>query len=167
MRLSFYVIFVMHRYLQYTCNKKYIFGKNNMPKFSGLVLISISRKVTSNLAVASVSWFVVSSVFLLIVKSFISVCFGRFSSREVAAVKDWLSCRLPFHAMRDNPAHVAPLLAGMWGARYIHTVWRSRNRINLTEFRLRRIRFRQLGFNINIQQLMTTKYSFEILILCV
>ncbi len=46
--------------------------------------------------------------------------FFRFSARETAAVQDWLSQELPFHVMRDNPAHVAVILGGMWGARYRH-----------------------------------------------
>jgi hypothetical protein len=41
----------------------------------------------------------------------------RFSEREVAAVEDWLNSSLPFHAMRDHPAHGTAILGGMWGAR--------------------------------------------------
>ncbi len=33
-------------------------------------------------------------------------------------MQDWLTQELPFHVMRDNPAHVAVILGGMWGARY-------------------------------------------------
>ena len=42
----------------------------------------------------------------------------RFTGREVAAVKDWLNSSLPFHAMRDNPAHGTAILGGVWGARW-------------------------------------------------
>ncbi len=42
----------------------------------------------------------------------------RISSREVAAVSDWLNSTLPFHVMRDHPDHGAEILGGMWGARY-------------------------------------------------
>ena len=35
--------------------------------------------------------------------------------REAAAVREWLASPLPFHAMRDNPRHAAPIMAGLWG----------------------------------------------------
>lgn len=35
--------------------------------------------------------------------------------REVAAVNDWFTSRLPFHVMRDWWTHTDPMLAGMWG----------------------------------------------------
>jgi len=42
---------------------------------------------------------------------------SRLSSREVAAVNDWMSSGLPFHAMRDHNQHENPILGGMWGSR--------------------------------------------------
>lgn len=38
--------------------------------------------------------------------------------REKAAVDEWLESGLPFHIMRDHPAHCVPILGGMWGAVY-------------------------------------------------
>jgi len=38
-------------------------------------------------------------------------------SREVAAVEEWLASDLPFHIMRDHPAHNTAILAGMWGVK--------------------------------------------------
>jgi hypothetical protein len=41
----------------------------------------------------------------------------RFSTRESAAVSEWLSSELPFHIMRDHNYHNSRILAGMWGAK--------------------------------------------------
>lgn len=38
--------------------------------------------------------------------------------REVAAVEEWLASGKMFHVMRDHPHHTAPVLFGMWGARW-------------------------------------------------
>eukprot|EP00094_Tigriopus_californicus_P005545 TCALIF_05342-PA protein Name:"Protein of unknown function" AED:0.08 eAED:0.08 QI:58/0.25/0.2/1/0/0.4/5/0/512 len=40
---------------------------------------------------------------------------SRISAREVAAVRDWQSSGKHFHVMRDNPAHSADILGGMFG----------------------------------------------------
>lgn len=40
---------------------------------------------------------------------------SRVSPREAQAVNDWESSGLPFHSMRDHPAHNHPLCGGMWG----------------------------------------------------
>ena len=40
---------------------------------------------------------------------------SRLSFREKAAVDEWINSTLPFHAMRDHPAHWSPILAGLWG----------------------------------------------------
>jgi hypothetical protein len=44
-------------------------------------------------------------------------CDSRIGAREAAAVKEWLALGAQFHVMRDHPAHVLPVMAGMWGAR--------------------------------------------------
>jgi hypothetical protein len=44
-------------------------------------------------------------------------CDSRFSDREVAAIKEWLSSNKDFHIMRDHPYHGVPILGGMWGCR--------------------------------------------------
>lgn len=46
---------------------------------------------------------------------------SRFSAREAAAVNDWMSSGLPFHAMRDHNQHENPILGGMWGSRKTET----------------------------------------------
>lgn len=35
--------------------------------------------------------------------------------RERAAIDKWLSSEFPFHVLRDNIQHTAPILAGLWG----------------------------------------------------
>ena len=42
---------------------------------------------------------------------------SRLTSREQAAVEEWLESGLAFHVMRDNPHHGTEILGGMWGAR--------------------------------------------------
>jgi hypothetical protein len=42
---------------------------------------------------------------------------SRLSFREKTAVDDWLASDKDFHIMRDHPAHNAPIMGGMWGAR--------------------------------------------------
>lgn len=42
---------------------------------------------------------------------------SRLTLREKAAVDEWLSGDKDFHIMRDHPAHDAPIMGGMWGAR--------------------------------------------------
>lgn len=44
-------------------------------------------------------------------------CDSRINAREAAAVNEWLVTDALFHVMRDHPAHVLPVMAGMWGAR--------------------------------------------------
>ena len=39
------------------------------------------------------------------------------SLREWKAVEEFLNFQAQFHVMRDNRAHSAPILAGMWGAK--------------------------------------------------
>ena len=39
------------------------------------------------------------------------------TKRERAAVNEWLASNKSFHAMRDHPQHVTPMLGGMWGFR--------------------------------------------------
>ena len=40
-----------------------------------------------------------------------------FTIRERLVVEDWLSSPFPFHSIRDNPHHIEPMMAGMWGGR--------------------------------------------------
>lgn len=41
---------------------------------------------------------------------------SRFTSREVAAVSEWLASNKTLHVMKDHPYHGGfPILAGMWG----------------------------------------------------
>jgi len=42
---------------------------------------------------------------------------SRLNLREKAAVYEWLASDKDFHIMRDHPAHSAPIMGGMWGAR--------------------------------------------------
>jgi protein O-GlcNAc transferase len=42
---------------------------------------------------------------------------SRLNLREKAAVDEWLASDKDFHIMRDHPAHSAPIMGGMWGAR--------------------------------------------------
>lgn len=42
---------------------------------------------------------------------------GRFTYREMFAVHDWISSGVGFHAMRDHPQHVIPIMGGMFGMR--------------------------------------------------
>jgi hypothetical protein len=42
---------------------------------------------------------------------------SRLSSRERAAVDDWLCGDKDFHIMRDHPYHATEILGGMWGVR--------------------------------------------------
>ena len=39
----------------------------------------------------------------------------QFSSREQAAVADWVKSGKLLHVMRDNPQHGTEILAGLWG----------------------------------------------------
>ena len=40
-----------------------------------------------------------------------------FTIRERMVVDEWLDSPSPFHAIRDDPNHMEPLMAGMWGGR--------------------------------------------------
>jgi len=42
---------------------------------------------------------------------------SRLSSREVAAVNEWLASGKTAHLMRDHPLHWSPIMAGMWGCK--------------------------------------------------
>ncbi len=42
-------------------------------------------------------------------------CDARLNLREAAAVSDWIASGKAFHVMRDSPAHLELMLAGMWG----------------------------------------------------
>lgn len=42
-------------------------------------------------------------------------CDARLNMREAAAVRDWIDEGSAFHIMRDSPAHIELILAGMWG----------------------------------------------------
>jgi hypothetical protein len=42
---------------------------------------------------------------------------GRLSYREMFAVHEWMSSGLGFHAMRDHPFHVIPIMGGVFGMR--------------------------------------------------
>lgn len=42
----------------------------------------------------------------------------QISSREAAAVEQWLATNKTFHVMRDHPQHDTTILGGMWGARW-------------------------------------------------
>lgn len=44
-------------------------------------------------------------------------CDSRLNPREAAAVAEWLKSQSQFHIMRDHPAHCAPILGGLWGAK--------------------------------------------------
>jgi len=50
---------------------------------------------------------------------------SRFSSRETAAVQEWLESGRGFHAMRDHRQHDVPVLGGMWGARLHNATYRE------------------------------------------
>lgn len=39
------------------------------------------------------------------------------SSREAAAVNQWLSGDKDFHIIRDHPSHILPIMGGLWGCR--------------------------------------------------
>lgn len=41
---------------------------------------------------------------------------SRLNLREADAVQEWIESGLPFHVMRDNPAHNIQILGGMWGS---------------------------------------------------
>jgi hypothetical protein len=41
---------------------------------------------------------------------------SRINGREADAVQEWIDSDLPFHIMRDNPAHNIEIMGGMWGA---------------------------------------------------
>jgi len=40
---------------------------------------------------------------------------SRITSRELAAIKDWIGSKKDFHIMRDHPNHNAEILGGMFG----------------------------------------------------
>jgi len=42
---------------------------------------------------------------------------GRLSYREMFAVHEWMSSGLGFHAIRDHPYHVIPIMGGVFGMR--------------------------------------------------
>jgi len=42
---------------------------------------------------------------------------SRFSTRESAAVNEWIKSNKTFHSMRDNPYHNEFMMAGLWGAK--------------------------------------------------
>jgi len=42
---------------------------------------------------------------------------GRLSYREMFAVHEWMSSGLGFHAIRDHPFHVIPIMGGVFGMR--------------------------------------------------
>jgi hypothetical protein len=42
---------------------------------------------------------------------------SRINSREKAAVSEWLSSGKTAHIMRDHPAHIWPIMSGMWGCK--------------------------------------------------
>lgn len=42
-------------------------------------------------------------------------CDSRLSTREAAAVAEWLASGAEFHIIRDHPEHYMPMMAGMWG----------------------------------------------------
>ena len=42
---------------------------------------------------------------------------GRLTSRDAAAVNDWLRTHKAFHCIRDHPAHEFPIMGGLWGGR--------------------------------------------------
>lgn len=44
-------------------------------------------------------------------------CDSRLSSREKAAVDEWLASDKGFHIMRDHPWHGSHILGGMWGVK--------------------------------------------------
>lgn len=47
--------------------------------------------------------------------------------REVDAVNHWLQAGTCYHAMRDNPNHGVPMLAGMWGG--CHDKWNPKKNV--------------------------------------
>ena len=47
-------------------------------------------------------------------------CDSRSNEREVAAVNEWIKSNKSFHIMRDHPHHIAPIMAGMFGAKTGH-----------------------------------------------
>lgn len=42
---------------------------------------------------------------------------SRLNVREADAVQEWIESDLPFHIMRDNPAHNIEIMGGMWGSK--------------------------------------------------
>jgi hypothetical protein len=53
---------------------------------------------------------------------------SRLSSRETAAVADWLATGRAFHFMRDHPDHGTHILGSAWGWRYTpatRAAWRT------------------------------------------
>jgi hypothetical protein len=40
---------------------------------------------------------------------------SRISVREWMMISDWVKSNKPFHIIRDHPAHLAPILGGLWG----------------------------------------------------
>ena len=51
---------------------------------------------------------------------------SRLSSREAAAVAEWLASGHALHTMRDHFSHRMPMMAGMWGVRLTREVVRAR-----------------------------------------
>lgn len=45
---------------------------------------------------------------------------SRLSNREKVAVDEWINSGLPYHIMRDHPAHGTEILGGMWGGTVGH-----------------------------------------------
>ena len=41
---------------------------------------------------------------------------SRIRDREWLMINDWVKSSKPFHIIRDHPAHLAPILGGLWGA---------------------------------------------------
>ena len=54
---------------------------------------------------------------------------SRLTSREAAAVQEWLESGRAVHSMRDHASHQMPMMGGMWGTRLtqpgVRQKWRS------------------------------------------
>ena len=84
-----------------------------LPLADPTVDILVSRDLDSRLVITS-CFRRLQEIYL--VEDFLSY-FCRFSLREKCAVSDWITSDLPFHIMRDHPAHGTYILGGMWGAK--------------------------------------------------
>ena len=82
---------------------------------------------------------------------------SRISLREVAAVNQWLLSKKSLHIMRDHPAHVMPIMGGMWGVR----APAFQAKLNITAAALRMMTLRPEG-NYNLDQEMLAQVVWPV-----